>query len=171
MYGSSANVTEEQEEKLANMGDQIREYIQQLMGAKENVPPPSNNTSTTSSNKAADDMNKPMSKIEELLTTITFTNNRNHGGGGNDDKNRGGGGDDKDKDDRDRDKRNRRNQRNRDDPETRYRNMGGYCHSCGFYPVEKEHTSMTCGFKRREHDQDATWTNCGTNGSTFWPSP
>jgi hypothetical protein len=52
-----------------------------------------------------------------------------------------------------------------------YCNMGGYCHSCGFHPVGKEHTSMTCGFKRREHDQDATWTNRGTNGSMFWPSP
>jgi len=70
LYGSSANVTE-QEEKLADMGDQIREYIQQLTGAKENVPPPTNHTSTASINKATEEMNKRMSKIEELLTTLT----------------------------------------------------------------------------------------------------
>ena len=159
LYGSSANVTE-QEEKLADMGDKIREYIQQLTGAKENVPPPSNYSSNTSSNKATDELNKRMLKIEELLTTLTFANN----------KNRGGGGDDKDKDDKDRDKRKGRSRRNRDEPETRHRNMGGYCHSCGFHPVGKEHTSETCGFKRREHDKDATWTNRGTNGSVYWPN-
>ena len=160
LYGSSANVTE-QEEKLADMGDEIREYIQQLTGAKENVPPPSTYSSNTSSNKATDELNKRMLKIEELLTTLTFANN----------KNRGGGGDDKDKDDKDRDKRKQRSRRNRDEPETRHRNMGGYCHSCGFHPVGKEHTSETCGFKRREHDKDATWTNRGTNGSVIWPNP
>jgi hypothetical protein len=153
LYGSSANVTE-QEEKLADMGDEIREYIQQLTGAKENVPPPSNYSSNTSSNKATNELNKRMLKIEELLTTLTFANN----------KNRGGGGDDKDKDDKDRDKRKGRSCRNRDEPETRHRNMGGYCHSCGFHPVGKEHMSETCGFKRREHDKDA-------NGSVIWPNP
>ena len=39
LYGSSANITDEQEEKLADMGNQIREYIQQITQVKENVPP------------------------------------------------------------------------------------------------------------------------------------
>jgi hypothetical protein len=144
--------------------DEIRKYIQQLTGAKENVPPPSNYTSNTSSNKAAEEMNKRMSKIEDLLTTLTFANNRNRGGGGNDDKNRGGGGDDKDAD-----KDKRRNRRDRA-PMQLYRNMGGYCHSCGFCPVGKEHTSVTCHQKHATHDDNATWTNWGTNGSMVWPS-
>jgi hypothetical protein len=85
LFGSSANVIEqEQEEKLANLGDEIREYIQQLTGAKENVPPPSNYTSNTSSNKAAEAMDKRMSKIEELLIALTVSN-KNQGSGGNDD--------------------------------------------------------------------------------------
>jgi hypothetical protein len=76
LYGSTANVTKEQEDTLADMGDQIREYIQQITGAKEkeNVPPP-----TTSGNKAVEEMNKRMTKIEELLTNMTFANNRNNG--------------------------------------------------------------------------------------------
>ena len=157
LYGSSANVTE-QEEKLADMGDEIREYIQQLTGAKENVPPPSNYSSNTSSNKATDELNKRMLKIEELLTTLTFANN----------KNRGGGGDDKDKDDKDRDKRKGRSRRNRDEPETRHRNMGGYCHSCCFPPIGKKHTSATCTKKQQNHDDNTTWSNRGA-GSMFWP--
>ena len=166
MFGSSANVIEqEQEEKLANLGDEIREYIQQLTGAKENVPPPSkpppsNYTSNTSSNKAAEAMDKRMSKIEELLIALTVSN-KNQGGGGNDNTNRGGGGDDKNdrKKFKDRDRK----------PMQLYRNMGGYCHSCGFCPVGKDHTSVTCHMKRATHKDDATWTN-RLDGSMVWPS-
>ena len=100
-----------------------------------------------------------MSKIEELLTTLTFANKNC------DDKNCGGGGDDKDPKDK-----TRRNRRDRDGPEQRYQNMGRYCYSCKFHPVGKEHTSTNCGWKRKDHDDNATWTNRGANGSTFWPS-
>ena len=148
------------------MGDEIREYIQQLTGAKENVPPPSkpppsNYTSNTSSNKAAEAMDKRMSKIEELLIALTVANK--NGGGGNDNKNRGGGGDDKN--DKDRRKFKERERK----PMQLYRNMGGYCHSCGFCPVGKDHTSVTCHMKRESHKDEATWTN-RLGGSTVWPS-
>jgi len=156
LYGSSANVTEEQEEKLADMGDQIHEYIQQLTGAKENVPPPSNNTSNKSSDKAAKELNKRMSKIKDLLTTLTFAN-KNRGGGANDNKNR-----DKDKDDQDTKTKKYRDRRDRA-PMLIYRNMGAYCHSCGFCPIGKDHTSMTCQWKKANHNDNATWTNRGTN--------
>jgi hypothetical protein len=165
LFGSSANVIEqEQEEKLANLGDEIREYIQQLTGAKENVPPPSNYTSNMSSNKAAEAMDKQMSKIEELLIALTVSN-KNQGSGGNDDKNRGGGGDDKNAD---KDRKKWKDCERK--PMQLYRNMGGYCHSCGFCPVGKDHTSVTCHMKRATHDDNATWTNRGTNGSMVWPS-
>jgi hypothetical protein len=178
LYGSSANVTDEQEEKLADMGDQIRDYIQQITGEKENKPPPAQYKPTTSSNSANEEMNKRIAKIEELLTTLTLANsqnNRNRGGGGNDEKNRGGGGnDDKNRggggDDKrdDKEKRNRR-PNNRDKPMFLARNMGAYCHSCGFHPVGVDHTSMTCQHKRANHNDDATWSNrCG--GCMVWPS-
>jgi hypothetical protein len=47
--------------------------------------------------------------------------------------------------------------------------MGGYCHSCGFHPVGKTHTSETCKWRKSNHDEKATWTNRGTGGSTVWP--
>jgi hypothetical protein len=173
LYGSSANIIEEQENILADMGDQIREYIQQITVAKEkeNVPPPSNNASTASSNKAVEEMNKRMTKIEELLLNMTFANNqniRNRGGGGNDDKNRGGGGNDNNNNNNNNN--NRRRMFDPSAPYTKYRNMGVYCHSCGFHPVGLEHTSITCGFKRQKHDDNATWTNRGVDGSTLWPT-
>ena len=105
-------------------------------------------------------MDKQMSKIEELLIALTVAN-KNQGGGGNGNTNRGGGGDDKNdrKKFKDRDRK----------PMQLYRNMGGYCHSCGFCPVGKDHTSVTCHMKRATHKDDATWTN-RLDGSMVWPS-
>ena len=45
-----------------------------------------------------------------------------------------------------------------------------YCHSCGFHPLGKNHTSENCGYKKSNHDENATWTNQGTGGSTVWPT-
>jgi hypothetical protein len=50
------------------------------------------------------------------------------------------------------------------------RNMGVYCHSCGFHPVGEKHTSENCGYKKPNHDNTATWTKRGTGGSTVWPT-
>jgi hypothetical protein len=49
------------------------------------------------------------------------------------------------------------------------RNMGGYCHFCGYHPVGRIHTSKTCKNKKEGHDDDATWTNHGPKGSKSWP--
>ena len=49
------------------------------------------------------------------------------------------------------------------------RNMGGYCHSCGFHPVGPKHDSDTCTRKKEGHVDTATWTNRGANGSMEWP--
>ena len=50
------------------------------------------------------------------------------------------------------------------------RNMGNYCHSCGYHPIGVKHTSKTCIKKKEGHDEDATWTNHGPKGSSEWPS-
>jgi hypothetical protein len=87
VYGSSANITDEQEDKLADMGDQIREYIQQITQAKENVPPTTKTNSTETSstgNTAVDEMNKRMAKLENMISNMCNSNNNN--------SNRGGGG-------------------------------------------------------------------------------
>ena len=98
-----------------------------------------------------------MTKIEELLTALTLANSQNN-------RNRGGENDDK-RDDKDK----KRTDRRRDKPMLFYRNMGGYCHSCGFHPVGKEHTSMNCQHKRANHNDNATWSSRGANGSVVWP--
>ena len=181
LYGSSANIIDDQEEKLADMGDQIREYIQQLTQAKENVPPPSSNTTPTTSpggNAAVDEMNKRMAKLENLISNMCNNNNNNNnnnnrrGGGGNNNNNRndGGGNNNNNNNNNSSDANDGRRRNRRDEPYEKYRNMGVYCFSCGFHPVGKEHTSKTCGYKRTNHDENATWTNRGSGGSTIWPT-
>jgi hypothetical protein len=182
LYGSSANITFEQEEKLADMGDQIREYIQQITQAKENVPPTTKtntNTDTSSTgNMAIDEMNKRMMKLENMISNMCNNNNNNRGGRGNSNNNNSGGGGNKNINNRNGGNTNNNNNGNgksnvngkRIWPYHKHRNMGGYCHSYGFHPVGKTHTSETCGYKKSNHDEKATWTNRGTGGSTVWPT-
>jgi hypothetical protein len=48
-------------------------------------------------------------------------------------------------------------------------NMSGYCHSHGYHPVGADHTSANCSWKKDGHKDKATWTNT-LSGDTFWPS-
>ena len=80
---------------------------------------------------------------------LNMCNNNNTGGGGS-----GGGGSGDNKKKRIYEK---------------YRNMGEYCHYCGFHPVGKGHTSKTCKHKKPNHDDNSTWSNRGA-GSMFWPT-
>ena len=99
LYGSSANISDEQEEKLADMGDQIRDYIQQITQAKENIPPTTKenankNTDTPSTgNTAMDEMNKRMAKLENMISNMCNNNNNNgnRNGGGKNNSNRNNG--------------------------------------------------------------------------------
>ncbi len=181
LYGSLANITDEQEEKLADMGDQIREYIQQITQAKENVPPTTKtntNTDTSSTgNTAIDEMNKRMMKLENMISTMCNNNNNNRGSRGNNNNNNSGGGGNENINNRNGGNTNNNNNGNGNGnadgnriwPYHKHRNMGGYCHSCGFYQVGKTHTSKTWGYKSSNHDEKATWTNRGTGGSMIWP--
>jgi hypothetical protein len=175
LYGSSANITDEQEEKLADMGDQIRDYIQQITQAKENIPPTTKenankNTDTPSTgNTVMDEMNKRMAKLENMISNMCNNNNnngnRNGGGKNNSNRNNGNNGNNN----------NNGNEKEtekfipyRDRPYTKTRNMGGYCHTHGFHPVGENHTSENCGYKKDNHDNTATWNN-RNGGSTLWP--
>jgi hypothetical protein len=222
VYGSSANITNEQEDKLADMGDQIREYIQQITQAKENVPPPANTNTdapATGSNTAADEMNKRMAKLENMISNMCNNNNNNNRGGGgrnnnnnnnsNNRNNGSGGGNNNNGNGNSNGNSNGNGNGNgngnnngnsnsngngngngnnngnsngngngnntggfihwRDRPH-KQRNMGVYCHSCGFHPVGENHTSANCGYKKPGHDDNATWTKRGTGGSTVWPT-
>ena len=179
LYGSSANITDKQETKLADMGDQIREYIQQITQAKENVPPTSKpNTSIDTSstvNTTIDEMNKRMMRLENMINNMCYNNNNNRGDGETSKNNNSGGEGNENSSNRNggNTKTNSNSYDNTDGKKTypfhKHRNMGGYCHSCGFHPVGKTHTSETCGYRKLNHDEKATWTNRGTGGSTVWP--
>ena len=147
IYGSMANTIEE--DKLADLGDEIREYIQQITQAKEIVASPAMSIKPATSNGSSkmDMMKAMMARMESMM--LNMCNNNNTGGGGS-----GGGGSGDNKKKRIYEK---------------YRNMGEYCHSCGFHPVGKGHTSKTCKHKKPNHDDNSTWSNRGA-GSMLWPT-
>ena len=58
---------------------------------------------------------------------------------------------------------------NRRPQQTPLRNMGAYCSSHGFHPVGVNHDSATCSWRKPEHKSEATWGN-RLGGSTFWPA-
>ena len=148
-YDITANVSEE---KLADLGDELREFILTLQ--QSNIS--NNSTSTTITDTTAnvkdakyDAMTKRMMAMEKMMekmmtqmaanpnATITTTGNDKDGG-----KNK----------------------------TFKYpRNMGGYFHSCSFHPVGPKHDSETCNQKKDGHVSTATWTKRGDNGCMNWP--
>jgi hypothetical protein len=51
---------------------------------------------------------------------------------------------------------------------TKLRNMGGYCWTHGFHPVGVVHDSKNCAYKNEGHCNDTTYNN-RFDGSTYWP--
>ena len=156
-YNSAGNVNDEN--ALADMGDELRDFIANLTNAKEkekeNVPPASNS-------KEYDDMKKQIAELKTLMMNMNKNNNNNN----NNNNNGGSGGDDKgDGKGKGRDRSKYLNEKPMDRP----RSMGVYCHSCGYHPVGENHTSANCPYKKPGHDDKATWTNRGTDGSKTWP--
>jgi rubrerythrin len=145
-YESAANVT--QEEELADVGEELQKYILTLTQANEQQKQES---AAIVKDTKIDEMAEQMMKLETMMATLLTTLTAAPG------KPKDGS---KPKDDD-----------NKNKFKWRYnRNMGGYCHSCGYHPIGRKHTSLTCGKKAEGHDDDATWTNHGTKGSKSWPS-
>jgi hypothetical protein len=145
-YDSAANMT--QEEELADAGDEIRKYILTLTQANEKHQQESAAmVKDTKNDEMAERMTKLENMMEKLLANLTAAPGKPKDG-------------DKPKGDDDK-----------SDKKWKYnRNMGGYCHSCGYHPIGRTHTSKTCGKKSEEHNDDATWTNHGPKGSKSWPN-
>ena len=133
---------------MADYGDEIREYIQQLASAGA-----ASATDAAANIQTKDKLSTMEAEIKKLTATIAamamkLTNNENR------DPNAGGGTGDRDS---------RRPQMKK------LRNMGAYCHSHGFHPVGADHDSANCGWKKPDHNVAATWTN-RLGGDMFWPS-
>ena len=133
---------------MADYGNELREYIQQLASAGA-----ASATDAAANIQTKDKLSTMEAEIKKLTATIAamamkLTNNENR------DPNAGGGTGDRDS---------RRPQMKK------LRNMGAYCHSHGFHPVGADHDSANCGWKKPDHNVAATWTN-RLGGDMFWPS-
>ncbi len=126
--------------QMADVGNEIREYIQQLVSAGA-----ANATDTADNAQTKEKLATMEAEIKKLTATIAamtakMSNNENRDP--NIGANRDGG----------RERVTRRPQM------TRLRNMGPYCHSHGFHPVGANHNSTTCNQKKDGHKSAATWT-------------
>jgi hypothetical protein len=146
--GTAGRNRYESANQMADYGDEIREYIQQLASAGATSA-----TDTAANIQTKDKLSTMEAEIKKLTATIAamatkLTNNENR------DPNPGGATGDRES---------RRPQMKK------LRNMGAYCHSHGFHPVGADHDSANCGWKKPDHNVEATWTN-RLGGDMFWPS-
>ena len=148
-FDRAANVSED---ALANIGDDLREFILTLQQSNiSNSTAGTTVTDTTANVKDTkhDEMTERMLAMEKMMTAMMLQL------GAKDTATTITTGDGKD------------GSKNKT---FKYpRNMGGYCHSCGFHPVGPKHDSATCTRKKEGHVDTATWTNRGANGSKEWP--
>jgi hypothetical protein len=139
--------------QLAEYGDEIREYIQQLTSAGT-----ANATDNAVNMQMKEKLTMMESKIKKLTATIAamaakMTNNENQ------DPNSGASGGSSS------------NHVSRQPQMKKIHNMGAYCSLHGFHPVGANHDSVTCRneWRKPEHNITATWTN-RLGGDMFWPS-
>ncbi len=140
----------ESSNQMADVGDKIRKYIQQLASAGA-----ANATDTADNAQMKEKLATMEAEIKKLTATIAamtakMSNNENRDP--NIGANRDGG----------RERMTRRPQM------TSLWNMGAYCHSHGFHPVGANHDSTTCNRKKDGHNSAATWTN-RLGGNMCWP--
>jgi len=128
--------------QLANLGDEIRGYVQQI--AANNTE----NAANFQTNAKLSAMEAQISKLTELMTVLAAAMNKENQPPNNNN--------------------NGRSTQPKKQWVPKTRNMGGYCHSCGFHPVGLGHTSKTCGWKKEGHKGNATWSN-RMEGHTGWP--
>jgi hypothetical protein len=136
--------------QMADVGDEIRKYIQQLASAGA-----ANATDTANNAQMKEKLATMEAEIKKLTATITamtakMSNNENRDP--NIGTNRDGG----------------RERVTRWPQMTSLQNMGAYCHLHGFHLVGANHDSTTCNRKKDGHNRAATWTNrLGSN--MCWP--
>ncbi len=152
--GTAGRNRYESANQMADYGDEIREYIQQLASASA-----ANNATDTAANIQTTNILTTMeAEIKKLTATIASMANKLNSNpnpnpnGENINPNSG---------------EIEGSQKGR--PYKKLRNMGGYCSSHRFYPVGIKHNSATCIYKKPEHKSEATWCN-RLGGNMFWPT-
>ena len=166
-FESAANVAEEKDDQLRLYFDSLgeaatadKEHIQQMSTTNSSMV-----SLTTAQQKQLAIKDAQISALIDQVKALTTTNQtmaaqlaggKRGGGGGGGGSGSGGG-----------DKTKAGNKKgagvNDEKPRPTWLaklcNTGGYCHSCGFEPIGKGHTSMTCKNKKEGHVDAATKGN------------
>jgi len=133
---------------MADYGDDIRKYIQQLVsvGAVSATDAAANVQTKEKLSRVKAEIKKLTAIIAAMATKLTNNENKDpHAGEATGDS------------------ESRRPQMKK------LRNMGAYCHSHGFHSVGADHDSVNCRCKKPNHNVAATWNN-RLGGDMFWPS-
>jgi hypothetical protein len=126
---------------MADVGNKLREYIQQIASAGA-----ANATETANNLQTKDKLATMEAEIKKMTATIAamaamMGNNENRDPNSNA------------KADGNKDCKRRRPQMKK------LRNMDAYYHSHGFHPVGADHDSTTCSWQKAGHISIATWSN------------
>jgi hypothetical protein len=134
--------------QMADYGNKIREYIQQLASAGA-----AKATDTAANIQTKEKLTLMEAEIKKLTTTIALMTSKFNGKNINPNKEEHGGS----------------KQNSRRPQRKTLRNMGAYCILHGFHPVGLNHNSTTCNRKKPEYKTEATWSN-RLGGDMYWPT-
>ena len=146
--GTAGHTRYESADQMADCGDEIHEYIQQLASASA-----ANNATDTAANiQTTNKLTMMEAEIKKLTATIASMATKLNCVNINPNSVFSSGSE-----------QTRRPQMNK------LRNMGAYCSSHGFHPIGIKHDSMTCIYKKPKHKSKATFCNI-LGGDMFWPN-
>jgi hypothetical protein len=146
--GTAGRNKYESANNMADIGDEIREYMANLASAAAEGAAKEQAANTMGKTNQFDAMAAQIKALTDTVAKLVSKENKN--------PNVGGG-------------REKKGDRDRRPQATKLRNMGAYCHSHGFHPVGAGHNSTTCSYKKAEHNTEATWEHC-LEGDMYWPT-
>ncbi len=132
---------------MADYGNKIREYIQQLASAGA-----AKATDTAANIQTKEKLTLMEAEIKKLTTTIALMTSKFNCENINPNKEDYGGSE----------------QNSRRPQMKKLRNMGPYCSLHGFHPVGIKHDSTNCNWRKPKHKTEATWSN-RLGGDMYWP--
>jgi hypothetical protein len=133
--------------QMADYGNKIREYIQQLASAGA-----AKATDTAANIQTKEKLTLMEAEIKKLTTTIALMTSKFNCENINPNKEDYGGSE----------------QNSRRPQMKKLRNMGPYCSLHGFHPVGIKHDSTNCNWRKPKHKTEATWSN-RLGGDMYWP--
>ncbi len=134
--------------QMADYGNKIHEYIQQLASAVA-----AKATDTAANIQTKEKLTSMEAEIKKLTTTIALMTSKFNGKNINPNNEEHGSSE----------------QNSRCPQKKTLWNMGAYSSSHGFHPVGLNHNSTNCNRKKPKHKTEATWSN-RLGGDMYWPT-